>query len=137
MRKNKKLFWLTFQGIRPERLVTFDDECWNLMEQCWSGTPSKRPLLGAILPVLQSIQQKAENQGKSEESIDSNDVKVTARNNALALLNPNNQRGSEFNPFMKNRQQKSLCPKNSLFSNLANIFLTNAYPKFFLQTDDV
>nr|CAD7414825.1 unnamed protein product [Timema cristinae] len=28
------------------------------MEQCWSGKPSNRPLLGYVLPLLESIQAR-------------------------------------------------------------------------------
>ena len=56
LRKNDIILMCCIKpGTRPERLPCFDELCWNLMEDCWAGEPTQRPLLGHVHSRLEAI----------------------------------------------------------------------------------
>lgn len=42
-------------GMRPERPVRCDDDCWQLMQWCWDGNATSRPHIGELEQALRSI----------------------------------------------------------------------------------
>ena len=56
------------KGMRPEHLSYFEDDCWELMEQCWNGEPSMRPMLGHIQPRLNEVLRRAEARARMREA---------------------------------------------------------------------
>lgn len=104
------------------------------MEQCWSGETSKRPLLGAILPVLESIQRKAE-RGKSLEHLSAMKLQESSsflqKNSALALAEPNNQRGAIASALPSKR--KIFRPVKHLAFHQTKIFHASICSNMFVQ----
>ena len=50
------MHWFVYcLGLRPEKLVVFDEDCWTLMQECWEGDPMRRPLLGNVEKRLQDL----------------------------------------------------------------------------------
>lgn len=105
------------------------------MEQCWSGEPSKRPLLGAIQPVLECIQQKAE-RGKSLQQLSTLKLQESSSeqtNPALALAEPNNQRGAVFSPLLPKRKAFRTVNPVTLPFHTTKLFQMSVYPHMFVQ----
>lgn len=109
------------------------------MEQCWAGEPSKRPLLGAIQPVLELIHEKADlgksltepevtrQQGSSSSSYE------TTRNPALSLAEPINQRGATPSPHLRRRPSR---PIKYPVLHMTNLFQTSVCSNLYVQMRD-
>lgn len=44
-----------YPGIRPERFSSCRGDCWRLMDACWHGDSTQRPLLGDVVDRLHEI----------------------------------------------------------------------------------
>ncbi|KAH9487895.1 hypothetical protein Btru_067350 [Bulinus truncatus] len=53
-----QLFQSVKKGLRPEMPSNTSQECWELMQGCWEGEPSRRPFFGDVEDSLKRILEK-------------------------------------------------------------------------------
>ena len=76
---SKEHLWQVVQkGVRPERLATFEDDCWRIMSECWATCPQNRPYLGLVRPQLDILTENARNRDP-QESLPKRDSKLYSR----------------------------------------------------------
>lgn len=90
----------------------FEDDCFQLMENCWAGESTKRPLLGEVSEILTSIKSRFEKKD-STNTTSLNDTNNNIGDNELKVSN-NNSKRSTIVPITKKKSNtngtKTLLP---------------------------
>ena len=77
---SKEHLWQVVQkGVRPERLASFEDDCWRIMSECWATCPQNRPYLGLVRPQLDILTENARTKEPQEAPITKKDPKPYSR----------------------------------------------------------